>query len=60
VNLNYGRLYLDVRKQYMKLLGALVSERITPVVLLQKKTISRLQNKSLNRKDDFVLEGLLL
>lgn len=26
VNLNYGRLYPDVRKQYLKLLSALVSQ----------------------------------
>ncbi|XP_042339228.1 lysosomal protective protein-like, partial [Plectropomus leopardus] len=31
VNLKYGRLYLDVRKQYLKLLSALVSQHNTPV-----------------------------
>lgn len=29
VNRNYGRLYLDVKTQYLKLLSALVSERDT-------------------------------
>lgn len=28
VNLNYGRIYMDVKKQYLKLLSALVSKHL--------------------------------
>lgn len=38
VNLNYGRVYQDVRKQYLKLLTGLVSEHNTPVLLHLKIT----------------------
>lgn len=34
VNLNYGRLYLDVRKQYLKLLSSLVSKHNTFVFII--------------------------